>query len=130
MNTYERLHKKVRERQGTVTSEGRYYSTDPEPVSGLPGGRVTFVSIRPGFNGIEPGVYVATNVAAESYRKIPEIRDIIGQHVCLALMERRTPISIEALEDPQIDVSNGIVLNHVYNTREGAVVLRVDLLLP
>lgn len=105
-----------------------FFVSDTEKISGTGGVTVRYLVVGEDDGvGLEPGVYVQTNVTPEGYNGDFSLRNAIRSHVTLDLMDKSTKApSISGGEGPQLDFANAISFQQRAVAPNGAIVLRLN----
>ncbi|MBI2022104.1 hypothetical protein HYS93_04500 [Candidatus Daviesbacteria bacterium] len=105
-----------------------FYQTELQAVVGTPEANYRMLAVfdNDGY-GLEPGVYVQTNLTTEGVNSLPHVRRRISQQVCLALMDdsEPTPVNPEITGLPVVDNRNAIIMEVVAETASGGIVYKV-----
>ena len=100
-----------------------FFMSDAEPIKGFDRVTVRYLVVSEGDSSrLDPGVYVKPNVTVGSYNGNPSLRDSIGLHVTVDLMdESKKPPSIAGAPH----YTNVIELKIIGEDDNGAPVLKV-----
>jgi len=81
----ERWHEIIRTQEGEV-EENDYWATSLKHIEGNPDLKVGLVSAKKGnSHGLEEGVYARTNVDLLFFRSLPQLYDILAEHLAQEL---------------------------------------------
>lgn len=123
----ERWREEIKGKPGELTRP-TFYRTEPQPLEAMPGATISYLSVEEGDQGgLQPGVYVETNITPEDYQKLHEVRALIVGQISLDLgvdkskLASRTP----TLGFPQLGVETVLVQPVAASLYTGAVVLSV-----
>lgn len=105
-----------------------FFVSYAEKITAADGVTVRYLVVgSPGSRGLEPGVYIQTNITPEGYNGDFNLRNAIRSHIVLDLMERSTkPPSVIGGNGSQLDFANAISFQQRAVAPNGVIVLRLN----
>ena len=126
----ERWREEIKGKPGEL-ARPTFYRTEPEPIKAMPGATISYLSVEEGDqSGLQPGVYVETNITPEDYQRLTEVRALIVGQIAVDLgvdkskLATRTP-QTPPIGLPQPGVETVLVQPIAMSAHTGAVVLSV-----